>query len=290
MKRSLLTRLRSNGVSYLLGALLILLALPFYQDIVMAPRGYGAVVEGLAGGHMVAYLRWIGTYPFQFVVYRFLLIVAFALLLSFPFSLSRIVVAQELMAQMEREEEQRAVQRARKEENGEDSADEQATDSGDSGDALPPHPWRGKGFAITAAWAGLIGLILYIAGALLSTIYFFIVGRGFTLHAPLSPAVGVISNIFSVMTNTVGIGLLALALLFFGASIARGGRNLWPVGWVLFGYAALVVATLFGGNALSVASTPAADQSAFTTPAILLFGLWMLWFGIMLVSLKPETS
>jgi hypothetical protein len=287
MKRSLLTRLRSNGVSYLLGALLILLALPFYQDIVMAPRGYGAVVEGLAGGHMAAYLRWIGTYPFQFVVYRFLLIVAFALLLSFPFSLSRIVVAQELMAQMEREEEQRAVQRARKEENGEDSADEQATDSGD---ALPPHPWRGKGFAIAAAWAGLIGLILYIAGALLSTIYFFIVGHGFTLHAPLPPAVGVISNIFSVMTNTVGIGLLALALLFFGASIARGGRNLWPVGWVLFGYAALVVAALFGGNALSVASTPAADQSAFTTPAILLFGLWMLWFGIMLVSLKPETS
>jgi hypothetical protein len=290
MKRSLLTRLRSNGVSYLLGALLILLALPFYQDIVMAPRGYGAVVEGLAGGHMAAYLRWIGTYPFQFVVYRFLLIVAFALLLSFPFSLSRIVVAQELMAQMEREEEQRAVQRARKGENGEDSADEQATDSSDSGDALPSHPWRGKGFAIAAAWAGLIGLILYIAGALLSTIYFFIVGHGFALHAPLPPAVGVISNIFSVMTNTVGIGLLALALLFFGASIARGGRNLWPVGWVLFGYAALVVAALFGGNALSVASTPAADQSAFTTPAILLFGLWMLWFGIMLVSLKPETS
>lgn len=295
MKRSLLTRLRSNGASCLIGAMLILLALPFYQDIVLAPRGYGTVIAGLASGQMAAYLHWISTYPFQFVIYRLLLIASFVLLLSFPFSLFRIVVAQELMAQMERAEERLALRNARKqakEENetegneSEEEEDEQLLDE----NGLPTHPWRGKGFAVTGAWSGLIGLIVYIAGAIISTIYFFIVGHGFALHAPLPAYVKGFSNFFTLMTNAAGIGLLALSLLCFGAIIARGGRNLWPVGWVLFGYGALVVAALFSGNAISVANSPAAGQTAFTTPAILLFALWILWFGIMLISLKQEVN
>ncbi len=303
MKRSLLTRLRSNGASCLIGAMLILLALPFYQDIVLAPRGYGTVVAGLANGQMAAYLHWISTYPFQFVIYRLLLVVAFALLLGFPFSLFRIVIAQELMAQLERAEEQLALRKARKQakEESEDETSDEANEKDKEDqedeiaqpldeDGLPTHPWRGKGFAVTGAWSGLIGLIIYIAGAIISTIYFFIVGHGFALHAPLPAYVNGISNFFTLMTNAVGIGLLALSLLCFGAIIARGGRNLWPVGWVLFGYGALVVAALFSGNAISVANSPVAGQTAFTTPAILLFALWMVWFGIMLVSLKQDVG
>jgi hypothetical protein len=92
------------------------------------------------------------------------------------------------------------------------------------------------------------------------------------------------------MANTVGIGLLALAALFFGAMIARRGLHLWPGIWVAFGYTSLAVAALFSGSAIGVASAPATGQASLTTPAVLLFALWVLWFSIMLVRLKPEQS
>jgi hypothetical protein len=92
----------------------------------------------------------------------------------------------------------------------------------------------------------------------------------------------------TVITNTIGIGLLALSCLFFGAMIARSGYNLWPGTWVIFGYTALAVAALLSASAVAVASTSIEGKSPLTTPAILIFALWVLWFSIMLVRLKPE--
>jgi hypothetical protein len=101
------------------------------------------------------------------------------------------------------------------------------------------------------------------------------------------------SSTFAYITYTVGGGLLAIACLFFGAVIARRGRNLWPDAWVLFSYLALALAALLSGSAVEVASAPnagIAGQAILTTPAILLFAIWVLWFGIMLVRLQPEYS
>jgi hypothetical protein len=284
MKGSLLSRLRINGASYLISALILLLGIPLYQTLVLSPRGYAEALNSLGSGHIAAYLQWVGSYPLQFITYRLLLILAFVLLLSFPFSLFRIVVIQELMAQIEREEEWQAGQEAQEHE---DTGGQEADESGES-DGLPPYAWRGKGFAVIAAWAGLFGLIVYIVGAIAGTIYFVIVSHGFTARMPLPGDVAVLSNVFTLATNAAGIGLLALATLFFGAMIARSGRNLWPTIWVFFGYMALAVAALLSGSAVSVASAPAAGQAALTTPSIFLFALWMLWFGFMLVRLKPE--
>ena len=55
-----------------------------------------------------------------------------------------------------------------------------------------------------------------------------------------------------------------------------------------FGYLALAVAALLSGSAVAVASFPTQGQAVLTSPAILLFALWLLWLGIMLVRLKPE--
>jgi len=51
---------------------------------------------------------------------------------------------------------------------------------------------------------------------------------------------------------------------------------------------ALALAALFSASAVEVASAPGSGQGLLSTPAILLFALWVLWFGVMLVRLKPE--
>ena len=61
-----------------------------------------------------------------------------------------------------------------------------------------------------------------------------------------------------------------------------------PNSWLFFGYVALAIAALMSGSAVQVAFAPAAGQAALSTPAILLFALWALWFGVMVVRLKPE--
>ncbi len=167
---------------------------------------------------------------------------------------------------------------------------EQADEKPDEGaderteDGLPAHPWRGKGFAIIAVWAGLCGLVLYILGTVAGMLYFVVASGNVTVPDNFT----LFSSIFSIMANTVGIGLLALAALLFGAIIARRGLQLWPGIWLAFGYTALAVAALFSGSAVGVASAPATGQAPLTTPAVLLFALWVLWFSIMLVRLKPE--
>jgi hypothetical protein len=58
--------------------------------------------------------------------------------------------------------------------------------------------------------------------------------------------------------------------------------------WVAFAYMAIALAVLFSVSAAEVAFAPTTGQSFVTTLAILLFSVWVLWFGVMLVRLKPE--
>ncbi len=154
-------------------------------------------------------------------------------------------------------------------------------------DGMPAYAWRGKGFAVLAAWSGLIGISIYILSATASTFYLISAGNPYATGAAIS-TVTTISNIFTISTNTVGTGLLGLSVLFFGAMIARTGRNLWPDIWANFGYAALFIAALLCISAIGVMSAPGTGQSTLTTVATLLFAMWVLWLGIMLVRLKPE--
>jgi hypothetical protein len=280
-KRNLLARLRLSGWYYLAGALLLLVGVPLYQLLVLNPLNYGSTLSARGTKHFATYLAWIGAHTPQFLFYRVLLIVAFALLLTLPFNLFRIIVAQEIVGQQDRAEEKR--------QQGGQEDEEQDEDEEEIGqDGLPPHAWRGKGFAIIAAWAGLVGLIAYLLGASVGNLYLIIVGHGFTLGTAVPGSFTVLYSIFSLLSNTVGVGLLALSTLFFGAMIARSGRNLWPTSWIFFGYLAIAVTALLSGSAVAIASAPTQGEATLTTPAILLFGVWVVWLGVMLVRLKPE--
>ncbi len=283
MKRSFLSRLRSNGLSYLFGALLLLAGIPAYQTFVLVPLGYNNALTATTAGNIAAYLAWIGGHTFPFLLYRVLLLFAFVLLLSLPFTLFRVIVAQELMGQEEREAEELA-------EDDESDVEEDEEDEEDieTAEGMPPYAWRGKGFAVIAAWSGLIGLIVYIIGTLGSILTLATSSNGVTSSTALSGGSILLLSIFAIVTNTVGIGFLALSTLFFGAIIARSGGKLWPTVWVIFGYIAFGVAALFSGSAVSVASAPTSGQAPLTAPAILLFGVWVLWLAVMLVRLKPE--
>ena len=317
MKQSLLTRLRRNGAFYLLTAFLLLIGIPVYQALVLVPRGYGNALAATNLHHIAFYLAWIGTHAAIFLIYRILLLIAFVLLLSMPFSLFRIIVAQELMAQQEETElieedddeyenddaennddedmedddtteesvEQNNVDEYENNSDTEDDTDESIEVASDG---MPPYPWRGKGFAVIAAWSGVLGFFAYVIGTLVSTIFLLIVAHNTATQTSIPSTITVFLSIFSITTNTVGIGLLALTTLFFGAIIARRGTRLWPGEWVGFGYVALAVSALLSGSAVSVASAPTSGQTALTSPAILLFALWIGWFGLMLVRLRPE--
>lgn len=282
MKRSFLARLQTNAIVYCIGALLLLLVVPGFQLLVLTPLGYGNALHAAgAGGNLASYLSWINLHSFYFILHRLLLAVAFALLISLPFSLFRIIVAQELLeAQDENEDEDEGDE----DEDGENSEEEEEQ----AGDGLPSDAWKGKGFAIIAAWAGLFGIIIYVIGTLASTLYFALVSRGVTPTSVLPAGFIPLSAFFTIITNTVGIGLLALSTLLFGAMIARRGTRLWPGIWVAFSYLAIAVTALFSGSAVAIASAPTEGQAALTSPAILLFAVWVLWLAIMLIRLKPE--
>ena len=316
MKQSLLTRLRRNGAFYLLSAFLLLIGIPVYQALVLVPRGYGNALAATNLHHIAFYLAWIGTHVSSFLIYRILLLIAFSLLLNMPFSLFRIIVAQELMAQQEEAEligedddddENDDTENTDDEDMEDDDTLEESEhynineseddldaedDSGESievaSDGMPPYPWRGKGFAVIAAWSGISGIFAYVLGTVVSTIFLLIVAHGASSQVSVPSTIAIFLGIFSITTNTVGIGLLALTALFFGAIIARRGTRLWPGEWVGFGYVALAVSALLSGSAVSVASAPTSGQTALTSPAILLFALWIGWLGLMLVRLRPE--
>jgi hypothetical protein len=288
MKRSILARLRTNGLCYIGSALLILLVAPFYQIVVLGPTGFGVALNATGNGRYTAYLVWIGTHITEFILYRVILIAAFALLIGFPFALYRIIVAQEIMGQQELAEEDEQMESEEQAEGHLEATETPATeDETGEDDGMPAHAWRGKGFAVLAAWLGLLGLNIYVLSAVASTFYFISAGNPSATGAALG-AVTSFATFFTISTNTVGTGLLGLGILFFGAMIVRTGRNLWPDIWVNFGYAALFVASLFCISAIGVISAPGNGQSTLTTIATLLFALWILWLGIMLVRLKPE--
>ncbi len=268
MKRTFLSRLHRNGVYYLIGALLLLLGVPLFQFLVLIPQGYSEALAASESGHFTTYLAWINSHVVSFVAYRSVLVIAFGLLFNLPFTLFRIIVAQEILGSGEEPEE-------------EEKEKEKAGEG-----ALPSDAWRGKGYAVIAAWSGLFGIILYALGTLAGTIYAVSIAASFS--ASLPDSFSAFSSLFTIITNTAGGGLLALACLFFGAVIARRGLNLWPGIWVAFGYVALALAALFSGSAVATASSPQGGQAALTTAAILGFALWVLWFGVMLVRLKPE--
>lgn len=284
MKRSLLARLRSNGIYYIIAGLLLLLVIPLYQVLILGPTGFSAALDATGVGRYTAYLTWISAHSLPFLIYRALLLCAFFLLISFPFNLHRIIVAQELMAQQEHEEEER--QAATEPEINTDS-EENADEEDEEGDGLPEHPWRGKGFVVLAAWLGLIGLSIYLLGAAASTIYFILVSG--STGASIQNSVITIAPIFSIITNVLGTGMLGLGCLFFGGMIARTGKNLWPGVWVAFGYASLFIGAMLCISAVAVISAVGSGQSTLTTIATLLFAIWIIWLGTMLVRLKPES-
>ncbi len=274
-KRTFLSKLHRNGAYYLAGSLLLLLGVPLFQALVLIPQRYSDAQAASQSGHFITYLMWVGSHTGQFVVYRMLLIIAFALLFSLPFTLFRIIVAQEILGTEEEPEEGDDTQQ---------EAEEEERNKAERAEALPTDAWRGKGYAVIAAWSGLFGIILYVLGTLTGTIY--IVGITSTLLTP--DGFPTLTSAFNIITNTAGSGLLALACLFFGTVIVRRGLNLWPGIWVAFGYMALALAALFSGSAVATAGTPTGGQAALTTAAILGFAIWVLWFGVMLVRLKPE--
>ena len=290
MKRTFLAKLQRSALYCLIGALLLVIGVPLYQLFVLNAAGYSDALNSLA-----LTLRWINSHGSLFAVYRAMLVAGFALMLGLPFALFRIIVAQEIIGRADMEDGEREQEDAQSPEAGE-AADEEEQEQVEEAkeqaqqnepvDGMPEFAWRGKGYAVIAAWAGLLGLIFFAAGTLASTIYLLI--NAASLSSSITGNAAPLTGLFTILTFTVGGGLLALSCLLFGAVIARSGRRLWPDSWVFFGYVALAISALMSGSAVQVASAPATGQAALSTPAILLFALWALWFGVMVVKLKPE--
>jgi hypothetical protein len=281
MKRSLLARLRTNGALYLISAVLLGLGVPLYLALALEPAGFGSALSGQAQS---TYLVWIHGHTVLFLVYRILLILAFALILTLPFSLYRIIVAQEILGQQEdiandtaEDKDEEDVQDAK------ETEDTPATDDG-----MPAFAWRGKGFIVLAAWLGTAGLLLYVLGTIVSTFYLTIASANVTSGKEVSDSVILLSGAFTILTNTVGVGLLGLGILFFGATISRTGRNLWPGVWVALGYVAILVGVLLSSGAIAAGTDAGGGQTLLNTTGTLLFALWTFWLGLMLIRLQPE--
>lgn len=279
MKQSFLGRLQRTALLNIVGALILLLVVPILLLLVLGPQGYGTALATPQSS-----LAWIGGHTALFLLYRLALITGFALLSGLPFALFRIIITQEIIGRAEIETDADEED----EENNEQEEQKTGEKTRQAENGLPEYAWRGKGFAVIAAWTGLIGLIFLAGGTLASTIYLW---SSASITAPLAHVpdnFASVTSSFAVLTYTVGGGLLALSSIFFGLVIARSGRKLWPDSWVAFGYMALIAGALASGSAVQVALAPTSSQASLTTPAILLLALWSLWFGIMVVRLKAE--
>ena len=287
MKRTFLAKLQRSALYSLIGALLLVVGVPLYQFIVLNPAAYSDALNSLAQT-----LRWINSHALLFTGYRALLIIGFVLMLGLPFALFRIIVAQEIIGRADLEDHNEVEHEEEQElepvELGDKEPElvEQEQKQENTPDGMPEFAWRGKGFAVMAAWTGLPGLIFFAAGTLASTIY--LLASAASLPARVTSDAAPLTGLFTVLTFTVGGGLLAFSCLFFGAVIARSGRRLWPDSWVFFSYVALAIAALMSGSAVQVAFAPATGQAALSTPAFLLFALWAVWFSVMVLKLKPE--
>lgn len=289
MKKTFLARLQRNGRFYIAGALLLLIGIPFYQYLLLIPQGYNSAQAALAQHTFLPYLYWIANHVAIYLGSRLLLVLAFLALVSLPFTLFRVIIAQELIgseeatAQVQNEKEQDSD----KQDKEEGSQDE--NEDSEQGQAVAPaEAWRGKGYAVLAAWTGMAGIALFLLGTLASAIYFAVIAGALTPHSPLPGSFASVTTALTIVANTVGYGLIGLSCFFFGIVIARRGTRLWPGIWIAFGYAALPVAALLIIAAISVASAPTQSQGILATISVLLFALWVLWLGIMLASLKAE--
>src|SRR5579885_1325638 len=277
MKPSLLARLQRTARLNIAGALLLLLIVPTLQLLVLGPQGYGTALATPQ-----ASLAWIQGHTFLFLLYRLALILGFALLLGLPFALFRIIIAQEIIGRAELEAEEAV-------DEDEDEAEQDAKEEEKQEDGgMPAFAWRGKGFAVIAAWFGLLGLIFIAGGTLASTIYLWSSASIASAQAPVPGNFASVTSLFAILTYTFGGGLLAFTCIFSGFVIARSGRRLWPDSWVAFGYAGLGIGAVASGSAVQVVLAPLSGQATLTTFAILLFAAWVLWFSLMLVWLKPE--
>lgn len=276
VKRTFLAKLQRNGLYCIIGAFLLLVGIPLYQFFILIPSGYD---NALANQNLA--LHWISAHGLLFLGYRALLFAGFAFMISMPFTLFRIIVAQEILGREADEQEK---------DDREEVVQDEAKDQSDNHleDGMPVFAWRGKGFAVLAAWGGLFGLLCFALGTLVSTLYLLISAASLPSIATNLENAAPLTGFFAILTYTVGGGLLALSCLFFGAVIARSGLKLWPGIWVAFAYVAIALAVLFSVSAAEVAFAPLTGQSLITTFAILLFSVWVLWFGVMLVRLKPE--
>jgi hypothetical protein len=281
MKRTFLSKIQRNGLYCAIGALLLLVGIPLYQFLILIPSGYS---NALATQSLA--LRWINTHSLLFLGYRALLFAGFAFIISMPFTLFRIIVAQEILEREADEQQEDDQQEDEKKQVAQDQEKEQSDK--DQQDGMPDFAWRGKGFAVLAAWIGLFGLLFFSLGTLASTFYLVFSAASLPSLATNLENAAPLTGFFAIITFTVGGGLLAISCLFFGAVIARSGLRLWPGIWVAFAYMAIALAVLFSVSATNVALSPGTGQSLITTLAILLFAVWVLWFGIMLVRLKPE--
>jgi hypothetical protein len=283
MKRNLLARLRTNGVLYLISAVLLVLGVPLYQVLALDPAGFSNALNTNGADTFSTYLTWIQGHSGLFLGYRILLILAFALILTLPFSLYRIIVAQEILGQQEQATNDTTLDETASEAVDAESADSKipaaTTDNG-----MPAFAWRGKGFVVIAAWLGTAGLVLYVLGTIISTLYLTIASG----NTGVSASVVSLSGILTIITNTVGIGLLGLGMLFFGAMISRTGLNLWPGIWVVLGYIAILVGALLCIGAIAAATAAGGSQGLLNTAATFLFALWTFCFGLMLIRLKAE--
>lgn len=284
MKRSLLTRLRTNGVLYMVSAALLGLGVPLYWALVLEPTGFSSTAQD-------TYPVWIHGHNGLFLGYRILLILAFALILTLPFSLYRIVVAQEILGQQEDIANDNTEVEAEEATQGtkEDTQDIQETESTPAiDDGMPAFAWRGKGPIVLAAWLGTAALLLYVLGTIASTFYLTIASVHATSAKEVSDSVILWSGAFTMLTNTVGIGLLGLGILFFGTTISRTGTHLWPGMWVALGYVAILVGALLCIGAIAAGADIGGSQSLLNTMGTFLFALWTFWLALLLIRLQPE--
>ncbi len=276
MKRTFLAKLQKKALYCTIGAFLLLVGVPLYQLIILIPSGYSNALTTQSSA-----LRWINTHSLLFLGYRALLFAGFAFIISMPFTLFRIIVAQEILGR-DADEQEKDEQEERVQEEDKDPSDNHVEDG------LPAFAWRGKGIAVLAAWGGLFGLLCFALGTLASTVYLIYSATSLSSIATSLENAAPLTGLFAILTYTVGGGFLALSCLFFGAVIARSGLELWPGIWVAFAYMAMALAVLFSVSAAEVAFAPVTGQSFVTTLAILLFSVWVLWFGVMLIRLKSE--
>lgn len=257
MKQTLLARLRNNGWGYLVGAILLVVVIPLYQAFFLQPPPEAI---GTSETAQRLYLVWLGSHSLLFIGSQVLFLIAMLLFFNMPFTLFRIVIAQELLTPVD----------------GEDEAPFN----------LPAEPWKGRGILVLAAWAGILAFVAILLGIIGRAIYFPIVTQGFTFTSPIPGHLSGTNAFFSWLIETAGYGLLALSFLFFGFTIARQGSRLWPLVWQILAYAAMLVALCLAVSAVSNAFH--AGNNIFITFATFALGLWHAFLAILLLLLRAE--